>query len=100
MDTIRDPGKFEGELSIVPKLWDMALEGLGCDVIVGDETFSFVTVYAVTQEPVTDEHYGAMLWEDANGFVYARWYRSDTEYQAAIVLLEQEAERVSDYGTF
>jgi len=90
---IRDPGKFQGELSIVPKMWDIALEGLGSDVTVGEETFSFVTVLAVTGEPATDEHYGAMLWEDANGFVYARWYANHDDYQAAIVRLEQESKR-------
>lgn len=48
---ITDPGKFEGELSIVPKMWDLVLEGLSADVFFGEgETYSFVCLLAQGQE--------------------------------------------------
>lgn len=94
-ETIREPGKFEGELAIVPKMWDIALEGFACDVFVGNVQYSFVTVCSVEQDS-TDENgcvdglYGACLWEREDGFVMSQWYANQAEYDAAIINLEAE----------
>ena len=96
-DIIREPGKFEGELEIVPKMWDIALEGFGADVYVGDTLYSFVTLMSVDLDP-TPELFGACLWERSDGFVCAEWYSTEAEYDAAIRDLEaqSEAEAIDD----
>lgn len=87
---ITDPGKFEGELSIVPKMWDLVLEGGSADVCFEDETYSFVCLLAV-DEPVNDGLYGAMLHERSDGFVIATWFRTEADYKTAMRELEEEA---------
>ena len=94
-DIIREPGKFEGELEIVPKMWDIALEGFGAEVYVGDTLYSFVTLLAVDLEP-TPELFGARLWERSDGFVCSEWYSTEAEYDAAIRAWEAEAEHEAD----
>jgi hypothetical protein len=66
LNTIITEGKFKGELSIVPRMWDVVLKGLSYDVIANN-LHSFVTLLDVGETP-TDDLYGACLWEDDNGF--------------------------------
>jgi hypothetical protein len=93
-ETIKEPGKFEGELSI-PKMWDVALEGFGAEVYVGETLYSFVSLYAVDEQPA-DGLYGACLWERSDGFVMAKWYSTEAEYNAAMAELEDESEEETD----
>lgn len=85
---IEDPGKFEGELEIVPRMWDIVLEGLSSDVMIGEQIYSFVCLLAI-DEPV-DELYGAMLWEDNNGFVHSKWFETEDEYKQQMEKLAEE----------
>lgn len=95
-ERITDPGKFEGELSIVPKMWDLVLEGLSADVYFGEgETYSFVCLLAV-DEPVNEGLYGACLWERSDGFVCSKWFETEGEYKAELYRLEKEAEKLAD----
>jgi hypothetical protein len=94
-ETIKEPGKFEGELSIVPKMWDLVLEGFGLEVYVGETLYSFVSLYAVDEQPA-DGLYGACLWERSDGFVMTKWYSTEAGYNAAIAQLEAEAESDED----
>lgn len=87
---IREPGKFEGELEIVPKMWDVVMEGCACDVLIYDKVYSFVSLLAV-DEPITNGLYGACLWERSDGFVMSEWFETEEEYKAAI----ERAERIA-----
>lgn len=88
---ISEPGKFEGELEIVPKMWDVAMEGFACDVQVGDTLYSFVPLLAV-DEPITNGLYGACLWERSDGFVTSEWFETEAEYNTALERAERLAE--------
>lgn len=90
-DVIREPGKFEGELSIVPEMWDVVMEGFSHDVFVDDTEYSFVTLMAIDQQP-TEDLYGACMWERSDGFVMTEWYSTEAEYDAAIAKYEKAAE--------
>jgi hypothetical protein len=95
IEIIHEPGKFEGELSIVPQMWDIALEGFGAEVYVGDTLYSFVTLPAIGLEP-TGDLFGARLWERSDGFVCSEWYSTEAEYNAAILEWEKLSEEDSE----
>ena len=74
MSIIREPGKFEGEPTYAPMMWDASLDG-GMETIYDGETP--VSVYSV--EPEDIEAYPdlagvdvVVLWEDSQGFVHSR----------------------------
>lgn len=92
---ISEPGKFEGELSIVPKMWEIVLEGFSADVYLHDRVYSFVSLIAV-DEPTNNGLYGAMLWEDENGFVHSEWQESKGQYDCRLREMEQLAEGQTD----
>lgn len=91
MATIRNPGKFEGEPSYVPALWDMVLEGATDDEFHDGETpVAVFTVDAALRAEFTDGATGTaygidpadvtalvdgesvLLWESETGFVNSR----------------------------
>lgn len=94
-DVIREPGKFEGEFSIVPKMWDLTLEGLGAEVYIGDTLYSFVTLLSVDVEPTAD-YFGAVLWERSDGFVMTEWFATEAEYDAKLRAMEAESEEEAE----
>ena len=82
---LTQPDKFEGELSIVPSLWELATSGYATDVILNDGTYSFIETAAVS-ESEADEHelYGAVLWLDDQGFVRSQWFATAQAYAEAL----------------
>lgn len=79
MTTINTPGKFEGEDSRVPVLWNDCLDGFSDHDING-------SFYITTPG---EDHYGVSLYEDMNGFVHATWYATEQDYQTALDRDEQ-----------
>ena len=78
-DVIRDPGKFEGEPSFVPELWDMVMDGgMDDEFYDGDKP---VAVFMIDNELRTkfpaafgpdgsySVAYAILLYEDSQGFV-------------------------------
>lgn len=90
-ERIYEPGKFEGELAIVPRMWEVVLDGFSHDVYVDGTAYSFVSLLAV-DEPTTEGLYGAMLWETDQGFVMSQWFETEADYKAKIELAEALAE--------
>ncbi len=88
---ITDPGKFEGELAIVPQLWDVVLDGFAAEISFSDDTiYNFVTLLSIDTE--IDGLFGVCLWERSDGFVCSEWYETEAEYDAALRNLEKQAE--------
>ena len=90
-EIIREPGKFEGELSIVPAMWECVLEGFGAEVYSNGVMYSFVCLLSV-DEPIDKGLYGACLWERSDGFVMSEWYATEQEYMKALTALENASE--------
>lgn len=93
---ITTPGKFEGELSFVPKLWDMTLESMEDETLWdGDTLISIFRNCPKLWETIGEEHgldfefeYVAM-YEDSQGFVHTEYLTVD-DYTALIRRLEEE----------
>lgn len=96
-EPISELGKFEGELAIVPKMWDVVLDGMAAEVYFGEgePVYAFVSLLAV-DEPIDQGLFGACLWERSDGFVMTQWYETEAEYNAALRELEQKAENAED----
>jgi len=72
-DTIRSPGKFEGECLYVPYFWGIMLDG-GADDEDEDEGVPIaifdVNADDVAQFPELADRETVALWEDDQGFVH------------------------------
>lgn len=79
---ITNPGKFEGEPSYVPALWDAAIEGRSDRTVMDGETeISCFQIDEEIAEAIGEA--GAMrgmfvcLWEDDQGFVFSETWSED-----------------------
>ena len=75
MTIIKEPGKFEGEPTYVPYLWDVILNGDG-ESIDGDDQILYTIVGIdpddVEAFPELTDVDCVILWESEQGFVYSR----------------------------
>ena len=74
-DTIREPGKFEGEPRYVRNLWENSMDGMEDETIYDCDTP--VSVFKLNAEDraafdLDSADYAVCLWEDSNGFVHSR----------------------------
>jgi hypothetical protein len=80
---ITDLGKFEGEPRYVPYYWDCALQGMYAEDVAGVFFMPFDRDdYAKFNE--LEGEYGIALEESEQGFVYAKIYSTQAEYNAAV----------------
>jgi hypothetical protein len=80
---ITDLGKFEGEPRYVPYYWDCALQGMYAEDVAGVFFVPFDREdYAKFNE--LEGSYGIALEESEQGFVGAKVYDSQAEYNAAV----------------
>ena len=72
MDVIKEPGKFEGEPTYVPYLWDLAGDGAGETIYDYHDPITLLLIADsdVTAYPELANVYAVVMWESEAGFVH------------------------------
>ncbi len=71
-DTIKDPGKFEGEPAYVRELWENVLDGRSDETLyLGDQPFDVFYLDDVDRDRYEEstDTVAIILWETEQGFV-------------------------------
>lgn len=94
-DIIRTPGKFEGEPTWVPHLWDLAGDG-GADEDFGRVVFFRTDDELRAQFPGLAGVFGVGLEETEQGFVNSQTFDDEASFNAAI----EAASENDDFDAF
>lgn len=95
INVIREPGKFEGEPTYVPYLWDVVMDGFSDTTAYdGDTPVDILIIDSddVAKFPDLKGIYAVAVWESEQGFVNHRTFGAADELQDMIEALEAEYE--------
>jgi hypothetical protein len=83
-DIIRSPGKFEGQPTWVPLLWDLSLEGWSDEDFGRVQFFRLDDTVRAKVQTLPPDAFGVRLEETDQGFVGAEVYDTEAEYMHAV----------------